>query len=348
MSSRRLAILAALVVLVAAAAFWRSHPRASSHDVVVGQKILPELASRLDAVSSVRLFGAATEPLVSLERAEGRWRVKESDYPADAARVRRLLVALGELHVMEAKTAEPSLYPALGVEDPAAAGARSVRLELGGLERPLGLIVGHAAGTQGTFVRVPGAAQAFEARPGIDAPRTPHDWLARGFLDIAPTRVASVRVTRSDEPAWDAERGDRSAAHFNVPNLPHGAELTNAGAADAAANAFAGLEFDEVRPAVAPAAGAKRHRATLRAFDGLVIEVSANADGTEHWLGVAASFDAAAAQRFAAGAARGAPDAAATTREAADINATTGGHEYRIPAYRFDAIFRPRRELLRH
>ena len=348
MTARRLAILLTLAALVASAAFWLARPRTAPRDASVGVAVLSGLAGRLDAVSAIRVMGAAAEPLVTLERVNGTWRVRESGYPADAPRVKRLLVALGELKVVEAKTAEPARYAALGVEEPTTPGATSVRLELEGLGAPTGLIVGHAAGTQGTFVRVAGQAQSFEGRPGVEVARTPREWLARGFLDLAAARVESVRVERSGEPAWDAQRTERSAAHFSVPNLPRGAELTNAGAADSSASAFGNLEFDDVRAAPAATAGEKRQRTTVRCSDGLVVTLSASAAGTEHWLALEARFDAALAARFAAGAPKDAPTAAEVEKQAAALNVTAAGHEYRVPAYRFDAIFRPRHELLRH
>ena len=348
MNPRRLGILIALALLVGASALWLNRAPATRTDSAVGRSVLPGLAAELDAISAIRIVGPGARPLVTLERDQGLWQVREASYPADAQRIRRLLVALGELKVVESKTADPARYAALGVEDPSSAEAKSVRLELSGAKAPAALIVGRAAGTQGVFVRPASQASAFEARPGIDLARTPHDWLARSFLDLAATRIAAVRVERSDGPAWSAERPERGAAHFGVSNLPHGAELTNLGAADSSASAFGNLEFDEVRSTAARPALEKRHQATVECYDGLVVTLSANAAGTEHWLTLTARFDAALAARNSKGAPPDAPAPAQVAKDAAAIAATVTGHEYRIAPYRFDAIFRPRQELLRH
>jgi len=347
MSGRRLAILALLALIAGGAAFWLRRPHEAARDLAIGTPILPALAAHLDAVNGIRLVGAGNKALVTLDRQDARWRVRESDYAADATRVRRLLIALSELKVAESKTSDPARYAALGVEDPAAAAAGSVRVELDGLGAPTALIVGRNAGTQGSYVRRPGEAQAFEAHPALDLARTPRDWLVRGVLDLAPARIASVEVARSDSPAWRAERPARGAEHFQVPGLPKGKELTSAGAADPAGSAFANLEFDEVRAAVAPAPGAKRQRATVRCFDGLVVTLTSDAAGDAHWLDVEAHFDAALAARYAPGAPKDAPPAGQVQKEAADIQAVVAGHEYRVPAYRYDGIFRPLKELLR-
>ena len=348
MNARRLGILVLLGVLVLGVALWRGRAPSQEPALAADRVLLPGLAQHLDEIKTVRLTAAAPAAPVTLEAADGGWRVREADYPADATRVRRLLVALSELKIVETKTSDPARYPELGVEATTQPGAKSLGIVLEGAATPTVLIVGKNAASQGSYVRVPSSAAAFEVRPALDVARSPHDWLERTVLDLPPARIAAIRVERAGEPAWVAERAERGALHFTVPNLPKGAELTNLGAPDSSAGAFGNLEFDEVRSSVPPAAGEKRNRTVVECFDGLTVTLTANAGGTEHWLGLEAHYDARLAGRFAAGAPKDAPSAAAVSQEAARINATAQGHEYKLAAYRNDAIFRPRSELLRH
>ena len=367
MSAKRLLLITALAALAIASSLWlsarRSAPPSSS-----GARVLPGLAIRLDAVSGIEIEGAGPKPLVTLARKDGHWQVVESGgYPADEPRVRRLLVALGDLEVLETKTADPERYAALGLEDLATATAKSLRLTLAGAAGTPKLVVGKAAGTHGSYVRVEGAGPALEARPLLEVPRAPRDWLARALLDITSARIQSAEITRSDGPAWRTERDSPTAAHFTVPGLPRGRELASAGAADAIGSALANLELDDVR-AAANSADPHAQRALLRSFDGLVLSFEGRGSGDERWVRLSASFDPHLAARFAvkepapaaAPSPGAAPAAAATTpaattaapadggAEAARINALTHGWEYRLPRYRFDALFRPRDELLRH
>ena len=346
MSTRRLWALLALALAVTAGALWLAPPRTTGRDPDYGAPVLPGLAAALDSVTSLRLVGAGEQTLVTLARGDGGWRVTEADYPADLDRVRRLLVALGELHVVEAKTSEPARYAALGVEDVATTGAQSIRLELGGLKAPLALLVGRAAGQQGSYVRLPAAPQALEARPALELPRTPPQWLARTVIDLAPARVQSVAIARADGPPWRAERAARDAPHFDVPDLPRGRELSHRAAADAAAEVLARLEFDEVRRSAAPAGRPRHDRTVVRSFDGLVVTLEGWAEGERRWLAVAVRFDAAAAARFPA-AAPPAAGASPVQAEAERIARMTGGWQYRVPGYRYDAIFRKRDDVVR-
>jgi hypothetical protein len=348
MSPKRLIVLLALAIAVTGGAIWLSSPRALKRDPGYGAPILPGLAAGLDAIAALRLVGAGNQPLVTLTRADGRWTVAEVGYPADAVRVRRLLVALGQLKVVEAKTADPSRYAALGVEDVDDPKAQSLRLEFGGLKEPLALLVGHAAAGQGVYVRVAGQRQALEARPALDVARAPRDWLARTIVDLAPARIQSLEVERADAPAWRAVKDARDAAHFAVPGLPKGRELTSLGAADAAGSALGNLEFDEVRRAAVTAERGRPHRAVVRAFDGLVVTLEGRAEGEARWITLAANYDAALAARFPPTPGQAAPDAEQARSEAARISAATRDWEYKVPGYRFDAIFRKRDELLRH
>lgn len=348
MSAKRLWVLLALAIAVAGGAYWLSTQGTLKRDPDYGTRVLPGLAATLDAVSSIKLVGAGGRTLVTLTRDGGRWRVAEAGYAADAARVRRLLVALGDLRVLEAKTEDPARYPALAVEDVEAPKAQSLRLELGGPPEPLALLIGHAAAGQGAYVRVPGQRQALEVRPSLDVPREPRDWLARTIVDLAPARVQSLEVEPGEGPAWRAVKAARDAAHFDVPGLPKGRELASLGAADGAGSALATLDFEEVRKAEPPAGHARPEHATVRTFDGLVVSLEGRRDGEARWLTLAASIDAAQAARFPPAAGQSVPGAEAVSSEAERIGATTAGWEYRVSAYRYDAIFGKRDALLRH
>ena len=367
MSGRRLATLLALALAVIGAALWLGARRTAPQDTAVGEPVLRGLAAELDQVSGIRIVGAGDRALVTLERRDGDWLVRELGYAADSPRVRRLLLALGDLRVTEQKTTDPAGHARLGVADVTDAQAQGLRLELAGPATPRTLIVGRTAGTQGSYVRIAGQPQALEARPALEVERAPRAWLARTVVDVAAARVQSFEIVRSDGHGWRGAKAQRDAAHYAVEGLPRGRELTHAGAPDATAGALGNLEFDDLRRAAPRAAGERPERATFRTFDGLVLDFEGRSAGTERWITLTVTADRALAARFAptaraqapAGSPQppaasaqappaGAPTPGEVQAEAARLAARTAGWEYRLAPFRYDALFRPRDELLRH
>ena len=348
MSTRRFAVLLVLALGVIGSAIWLSAQRSLPRDVASGEPVLKGLAAQLDEVSGIRLVGAGNRTLVTLDRKDGRWLVGEVGYPADPARVRRLLLALGDLRVTEPKTTDPAGHARLGVGEVGDPQAQGLRIELAGAAAPRVLLLGRPAGTQGSYVRIPGDAQALEARPALEVERTPRGWLAKTVVDVAATRVQSFDIVRSDGHGWRAAKAQRDAAHYAVEGLPRARELTHAGAPDATASALGNLEFDDLRRSPARAAGERPERATFRTFDGLVLDFEGRGAGAERWITVSATADPSLATRFRPAADQRAAGAAQPGAEAGRITALTAGWEYRLAPYRYDALFRSRDELLRH
>ena len=174
MNLRRLIAMVVAALLVAGAAVWvsvRSRPeRAAPGD----RPVLASLAQSIDAISQVRVSrgdGTAT----TLQRRDGGWFVAQRNYPADPGKLRSLLIGLSGLHTIEQKTSDPARYAALNVEDAAGVQARSVRIDVVAGAQAWSLLVGKAAESNASYVRVPGAAAALLAKPRIDADPQPAD-----------------------------------------------------------------------------------------------------------------------------------------------------------------------------
>ena len=382
MSSRRFFILLVAALVVIAGAFWLASQRHLPRDTAYGTPVVPALSAKLDNVTGVRIVGAGNHALVTIERRDSRYRVVErSGYPADASRMRTLLLALTGLKLHELKTADPARFAVLGVEDPKAADAKSVQVELTGPTPPVALIVGHpSTAGDALFVRVPSAAQAMEAGPSFTVERDPKNWLDRAMLDVAADRIREVDVTRADGPAWKALR-DHPGDEFRVPDLPKGKSLSSAAAPNPVVGALARLEADDVKPAAGVTPPAAAHRVVYRTFDGLTVTIRGWGDGDERWIQVeaegtpvaaaagaaapaatapatapAAASATPAAPAPAAGApasGSGAPTAAPAAKkpdvaqEAQAITERTRGWLYRVATYRYDDLFRTRDALLK-
>ena len=338
MSQLRFLVLLALALGVIAGAYWLTSERVTHRDPDFGAPVLPGLAASVDAVTAIRLVGAGEQTQVSLRRVADHWIVDGIGYGADGLRIRQLLVALGALHVLEPKTRDPARYTTLGVEDVGTPGAQSLRVELGGLAEPVALLLGRPAGSQSSYVRVPGAVEALEARPALALSRDPRQWLARSILNVVPARIRSIEFAPAEGRPWSALRRTRRTAHVEVLGLPLGAEVASRGAADGVVGLLREVDFDDVR---ASGAGepAPTARTTVRCFDGLVVDLGGHVDGSGHWIEVTARVDRTAAAQDLPGVGDAAPGPEATLAEATRIAKTAAGWSYQIPADRYEAIF---------
>lgn len=376
MNSRRLLALVVLVVLIGAAALWLSHERQPQRDAQAAEKLFRNLGAELGKLEEVRIVTAGDVSAVTLKRESGRWRVMERDrYPADVAKLSRLLFALSDLRVIEEKTANPQNYAVLGVEDVKDEKATGVRVDLPRLEQPVSLIVGKVAGGESSFVRIAGDARSLLVEPQLPVEREARNWLDRKLLDIPVERVQQVRVSIPKSRAYTAHRERRDQTDFAVADLPRGRALSSSSAANPVGGALLGLNFDDVRPAspasgatesIAPAARAgDQSRAEYRLFDGTRITVTGHQDDEDHWIAVAVAFDAGQYRRFAqdpaakdaakgdaradkSGSAPESPPSEEQVRKEAEALASRlEGWVYQVPGYKFESIFQPLDDLLK-
>ncbi len=327
MTIRRVLLLLVAAVLVIGGGLWLSSKRQSEASSLAGTPVLKGLEPAINEVTEVRISkGDGT--LVTLRKRASDWVVVERDFPADGGRVRKLLLDLGNLEVIEEKTREAANYATLGVEDVTTATAGGTKLELVTPSKTFGLIVGKPSGTKSVYVRAVGEPQSLLAAPQLTADSDPKRWIERAILDIPQDRIKQVAVKPATGPAYTVAREKKEQADFTVAPLPKRRELSSPSAANPLAGTLAGLTLDDVRraPANAPEAA---EQVTYQTFDGLQLVLTGHKDGDRRYVTVAASSTAKE-----------------TAEEAQKLDAKLEGWEFEIPGYKYDSIFRPVEELL--
>jgi hypothetical protein len=374
MTSRKLLILSIVAIAAVGAGIWlagRQTSTASGESAV----LYPDLKKELDAITTVRIVKAGGAPAVELKRGDAGWTVSErANYPADDAKLRKLIGGLSDAKLLEEKTSNPESYKALGVEDISSDAAGGVQLEIEGTKQPLKLIVGkQGSGTQSHYVRRAGEPQSWLINKNLDTSSSPDQWLLKPVVDVSADRLQSAEVAIGSSKPYSVLKKSRADADFTVEGLPKGKELSSPSAADSFATALAGLTLTDVQSATA-ISGKPDARATLKTFDGLVAEASGWKKDDKHYIALTTSFDAAQAEHFkvatatetepkAADATKGEgappaqptppaaepakPAAADVEKEASSTNAKLTGWVYEIPAYKYDAIFKPLDELIK-
>ncbi|MEQ8659812.1 MAG: hypothetical protein RLW62_03250, partial [Gammaproteobacteria bacterium] len=119
----------ALVTLVVIAGAWKVTQDKAPQTEVSRSQLYAGLLDRLNDIERVRLTNGDTETV--LARAGERWLLASKDgYPADGSAVRRAVLQVAGLRVVEPKTASPERYARLGVQDVDADGADGTLVEL--------------------------------------------------------------------------------------------------------------------------------------------------------------------------------------------------------------------------
>jgi Domain of unknown function (DUF4340) len=312
-------LVAALVVL--AAALYLGSRRDSGEPSAEGTRFLPQLASMLGTVSQIDLQKGAPTPAVTLHRAGDQWSVAQrADYPADATKVRKLLLSLADAKILEEKTSNPANFAAIGVEDAASPKAGGTQITLTTKDGKQSIIVGKPIG-EGNFARRGGEDRSFTVEPGISADVEPRTWIDSRLLDVPLAQIQSVAEKFALGPGYSVHRlkpGEDGFALDGAP--PAGRKLLDAKALAPSPSVLSGLTADDVA-AASSIDFSKPSQAIFTLADGNVITVTGAAADDKRWVEVQSAKDAS-------------------------LNAKAKNRAFEVASYRFDAIFRPMEQLL--
>jgi hypothetical protein len=347
MTGRRVAGLLIAGVVVVAVALFMSSRRDGSSETQSGEAVLPELKASVNEVTEIRLTRSGTGGTV-LKKQSDTWVVGGRDYPADAGQVRKLLLDLADMRVVEEKTSDPENYSKLGVEDVSASGSTGTRIEVVNPKKTHTLILGKTTGGKSMYVRLADAKQSYQATPQISVDADAARWMDRTVIDIPQDRVKEVALTPASGPSYTVSREKKEDAEFAVSNVPKGRELSSSTIASSVAGALVALNLDDVRKAgapseISPAEGAESGNgkasrdaakpstahAVFKTFDGLTLDITGRQEGDERLLSIKAESTAKE-----------------TASEASVLNKRFAGWEFEVPTYKYDAIFKPMEELL--
>lgn len=359
MQTKKLIILAAAAVVAIGLGIWLAGERGSQTEGVA-TALYPELKKSVNEVTALRVFTSGNTQAVEIARKDSNWVVTERNgFPADDAKVRKLLLNLANAKIEEEKTSNPENYATLGVEDITAEDGSSVRVEVSGSTPTVDLIIGkQGPGMESQYVRRTGEAQSWLIDKGLDTSSTPQDWLSKDVINISADRIQSARIETSGAKAYTAAKNSKADANFSVEGLPKGKKLSSAEAANTLATALASVTLSDVQPADAFKDTVASEKAVYQTFDGLIVELQGWSRDDKHYVALQSRFAQALADRFrvpsepatedAKAATDAKPAAASTdvTQEAKTINDRATGWVFEIPDYKYDSIFKPASELL--
>jgi len=285
--------VAALSVVAAAAVSFTG--RSAAVDPLVGKPVLPQVREKSDRVGKIVVKRASST--ATFVRKGDAWTVLEkSGYPADAAKVRKMLLGLAEIAYVEPKTAEPSLYKRLNVEDPAEKSQSALVEVYDNQGAELGKVIAGrrridelGGGTDGVYVRLPSEARSWLAKGTLDLDSDIAQWLDRRIVDIKETRTKQAVLQQPDGTTLTITR-DKPEDKFTVKDLPAGRKLKSDTSAVEPATALQAFDLIDVKAAGEanfPKDGLDT--ATYTTFDGLAVKGELAKIGETEWARLSAT-----------------------------------------------------------
>ena len=119
----------AAAVLIALATVQRGCSSTTAAPPVEGERVLPGLLDHINDVAAIQV--TTKDGTFRYERDERGWgSADKGGFPVTMDQVRKNLIGLAELEIVEAKTDRPESYAEIGVQDPSAPDAKSTRIAL--------------------------------------------------------------------------------------------------------------------------------------------------------------------------------------------------------------------------
>jgi Domain of unknown function (DUF4340) len=275
MSRQRFIALIVAAALAISGALYLSAQRNVRRDTH-GAALIPTLAGELNTVTALSVRRGSAAPTVTVHEKDGRWTVAErGDYPADVAKLRKLLLALSDAKIVEEKTSNPANFAVIGVEDPSSPAATGAEISVTARDGKHAVIIGKPVGG-GNFARRSGDNASYSVEPGISFESEPRFWIDSRLLDVAVAGIQRIEVKPAAAPSYTVHRvvaastnssaadaaGSSGTAGSTSPTAagstsPTAASSTNSGAAASTnSGAAASSNSGAAGPANSAAAGA--------------------------------------------------------------------------------------------
>lgn len=324
---------------------------------IEGAAFLPELAQKINSVSALEITQGGQK--LTLDRVGERWIVRErGGFPAKSEAARSLLVMLAQSQLVEPKTSVKDKLSLLELEDPAAKDAKSRGLRVLDINsKPIANVVlgktrfdAFGSGKGGSYVRQANATQAWLATGDAKVSAEIKDWIDTKVMTADAAKVLRLTIENpgeealvieksppeaKDEKAKDAKAPPASPMappakeqKFRLAKLPDGQKLKKDAAIDPIVEAFNSLDLDDVRKLDATPSGDKVTVLKLESEGNQTVtfRLRKDADGAS-WLSLVATGEGDA------------------KKHADELNARTGGWEYKIPTWKAEQIAKRRADL---
>lgn len=273
---------------------------------------------------------------IVVEKTPAGWTLpSRGGYRVSDENLRRVVLNLTEMELVEPKTADPANHATLGLRRPdpslgsGAPGEGPTRVRLMGADGALvDVIVSEPtfqAQRSRVFVRETDGDQTYLFEGRVDAPVSVRRWLPDPVIRMLEADVARVEVDRVDGAGFVLERveGADPADAFIVADLVEGETERDTNLPTTIAGGLGYIQVEDLRPAAQLEATPVVARLRFVSSDGLVIVVTVRraSEGVAAW----ATFDVGVAEGV---------EASAELQETVDAwRANVEGFAFKLPAF---------------
>ena len=289
---------------------------------------------------------------------EDRWGVAErGGYPIRAEELKALLWGLGDMMLIEKKTARADRHKAVGLVAPED-GGDAVRIRVLGPDNTVlaAALFGIPEGAQTldgrmrTWLRMDGDDQTWIGEGRLEIEAALEEWMDLDFLDVDASRIASVHTTpgaaSQGSEAFSIARPDQDSYNFELLDLYDGEVVSGPTAANGLGRALIAMTFSDAMPAgeigFDDAAFVR-----YETFDGLALTIRAQRFEENFWITLEAESFAPDEVLPATGAKDLEETPHDVTAEAALINTRAAGWAFRIPEWKGDQLTVARASMIK-
>jgi hypothetical protein len=319
---------AALVfIALSAVVLWQRAAEGQPH--YTPTEVLPGFSSQVKNAALIHVVshGGAFDVVYTPDK--GWVLPARGNYPADFDEVRHTLIGMAALETIAPKTDRPDWLHYVGLDAPPKGNGVEFTVKDKDGKVLASLITGNTEdigdpnGSNGLFVRLSGSNQAYLARSVFVPHGEVQTWLPTGgVLTLGSTRLEEVAMTPLSGPAFLVNRPSATEQIFRLANPPKSG-APNSQMVNSIPFSIANFTFEDVKP-VSELDFSKPAHAIARTFDGLLVSFDLVKQGDDVWTRLSASTAPGAAPAIA--------------KQAAAINAQTGGYAFKLPAEKGNAL----------
>ncbi|MCO7226762.1 DUF4340 domain-containing protein [Pleionea sp. CnH1-48] len=276
LQSKQFSIGLILVVLITIAAISVQITSDSSTEFKPNQLLFPELGSVIEQVDEV--FIRDDEITIQIERKDNAWGMPEKAmYPINYDKLKSIMSALKDAHLLETKTANRDKYHRLKVADIGQEGS-GILLELRHQGKAVAsLIVGDSSkGLSGQYVRKPGEAQSYLVDKSLDISAQKTDWLNVKILDYKQADIRSMERAEGAKQ-YILSRETATDTFTLSPQLKENEKLGEEYKLNGVVSVLSGFELKDVfasQNTVSPGSVVRSNVSVYETFDGLKIRLT--------------------------------------------------------------------------